>query len=34
MNEANEYLMNTMNGQKFIAIHLRIGSDWVSILIA
>ena len=30
MTEAVQYINNTMNNQRFIAVHLRIGSDWVS----
>ncbi len=30
MTEAVQYINNTMDNQKFIAVHLRIGSDWVS----
>ena len=29
MSEALDYISNTMNNDTFIAVHLRIGSDWV-----
>ena len=31
MNNAETYITNTMNNEKYIAVHLRIGRDWVTI---